>query len=67
MAAYASDPLFLQEIGFQQKDNLGNQLVVNIRKELCGAFVNTINFTLVNYTANKLEQQQEDRKRLTKL
>ena len=42
----------LQDIGFQASDNHGTQLVVNIRKELCGAFVNTINVTLVNYTTS---------------
>ena len=39
-----------QDIGFKASDNHGFGLVVNIRKELCGAFVNTINVTLVNYT-----------------
>ena len=40
----------VQDIGFKASDNHGFELVVNIRKELCGAFVNTINVTLVNYT-----------------
>ena len=43
---------FCQEIGNADADNLGSQLVVNPNKELCGAFVNIINLTLVNYTEN---------------
>ena len=31
--------------------------MVNVRKELCGAFVNTINVTLVNYTASGQETE----------
>ena len=45
--------ILLQEIGHHQEDNLGSQLVVNTRRELCAGFVNTINFTLFNYTRNK--------------
>ena len=39
-----------KEIGNVDADNLGNQQIVNTRKELCGAFVNEINVTFVNYT-----------------
>ena len=47
----------MQEIGTQARDNLGGQLVVNTRVELCGAFVNNIDITLVNYTvASDLEK-----------
>ena len=45
--------ILFQEIGHHQEDNLGSQLVVNTRRELCAGFVNTINFTLFNYTRNK--------------
>ena len=41
-----------KEMGTVGADNMGSQLVVNPNKELCGAFVNTINLTLVNYTEN---------------
>ena len=50
---------FCKEIGTAEADNLGGQLVVNPNKELCGAFVNEINLTLVNYT----EQNRADRER----
>ena len=50
---------FCKEIGTAEADNLGTQLVVNPNKELCGAFVNSINLTLVNYT----EKNREDRQR----
>ena len=39
-----------KELGNVPKDNLGAQMVVNIKNELCGAFINTMNVTLVNYT-----------------
>ena len=39
-----------KEIGNVAADNLGNEQVVNERKELCGAFVNEMNVTFVNYT-----------------
>ena len=32
------------------KDGVGSQLVVNTRMELCGAFINRMNVTYVNYT-----------------
>ena len=32
------------------KDNLGYHMVVNPRMELCGAFINQMNVTYVNYT-----------------
>ena len=35
------------------EDNLGGQIVVNTRKELCGAFVNSMNVTYVNYTLSR--------------
>ena len=50
---------FCKEIGTADADNLGSQLVVNPHKELCGAFVNIINLTLVNYT----EQNRVDTER----
>ena len=42
-------------------DNLGVQLVVNTRMELCGGFVNSIDVTLVNYTTT--EKKNGKRKR----
>ena len=41
-----------KELGTQARDNLGGQMVVNTRVELCGAFVNNIDITLVNYTVS---------------
>ena len=32
------------------RDSLGQQMVVNTRVELCGAFINKMNVTYVNYT-----------------
>ena len=37
-------------MGNVPEDNLGQQMVVNTRLELCGAIVNRINVTYVNYT-----------------
>ena len=42
-----------EEVGNAEADNLGNENVVNVRKELCGAFVNLANVTLFNYTILK--------------
>ena len=42
-----------KKTGDADKDNLGVQVVVNTRKELCGGFVNTLNVTFVNYTLSK--------------
>ena len=40
-----------KEIGNSPKDIHGEgEFVVNVRKELCGAFVNILNVTFVNYT-----------------
>ena len=50
---------FCKEIGNADADNQGSQLVVNTYKELCGAFVNNISLTLVNYT----EQNRVDTER----
>ena len=44
------------------KDNLGVQLVVNTRKELCGAFVNTAKVTFVNYTLSKYNGKKKSGK-----
>ena len=46
-------------IGTVEEDNLGIQSVVNTRKELCGAFVNTMNVTFVNYTYRRDEGRKE--------
>ena len=51
---------FCQEIGNADADSLGSQLVVNPNNEICGAFVNIINLTLVNYT----ESNREDTERM---
>ena len=34
------------------------KMVVNVRKELCGAFINNMNVTYVNYTRENLQRQQ---------
>ena len=44
------------------KDNLGMQMVVNTRLELCGAFINRVNVTYVNYTV-KGEAEDEEKGR----
>ena len=41
---------FLEKVGNVPKDSLGQQMVVNTRLELCGAILNRINVTYVNYT-----------------
>ena len=45
------------------EDNLGGQIVVNTRKELCGAFVNSMNVTYVNYTMSKNNGKRKSGKR----
>ena len=45
------------------EDNLGGQIVVNTRKELCGAFVNSMNVTFVNYTLSKNSGKKKHGKR----
>ena len=42
--------LSLQDLGILARDNFGQELFVNTRIELCGAFVKSIDITLVNYT-----------------
>ena len=43
--------LFLfEKVGNVPRDSLGQQMVVNTRVELCGAFINRMNVTFVNYT-----------------
>ena len=37
-----------KEIGNSPENMLGPEQVVNVRKELCGAFVNDLNITFVN-------------------
>ena len=37
-------------MGNVPRDSLGQQMVVNTRVELCGAFINRMNVTYVNYT-----------------
>ena len=50
-----------KEIGNVAADNLGNEQVVNHRKELCGAFVNKMNVTFVNYTL-KIAKKEDNNK-----
>ena len=49
-------------MGNVPKDNLGMQMVVNTRLELCGAFINRMNVTYVNYTV-KGEAEDEEKGR----
>ena len=42
--------LLFWKVGNVPKDNLGYHMVVNPRMELCGAFINQMNVTYVNYT-----------------
>ena len=53
------DDKFCKKIGTVEEDNLGIQSVVNTRKELCGAFVNTMNVTFVNYTYRREEGKKK--------
>ena len=41
------------------KDNFGKQMVVNTRMELCGAFINRMNVTYVNYTVRGTEKDKK--------
>ena len=50
-----------KEMGTVQADNLGDLMAANTRKELCGAFINTMNLTFVNYT--HLKKQESERLR----
>ena len=50
-----------KEVGNVPADNLGNEQVVNHRRELCGAFVNEMNVTLVNYTLQIVKKQSSER------
>ena len=43
--------------GSAKADNLGDQIVVNWHKELCGAFVNSLNMTYVNYTLSRSKEK----------
>ena len=43
-------PPFVEKVGNVPKDSLGQQMVVNTRLELCGAFINRMKVTYVNYT-----------------
>ena len=43
------------------RSSLGKQLAVNINNELCGAFINTMNVTYVNYTVNAKEKADNNR------
>ena len=52
-----------KEMGNIKEDNLGGLQVVNTKKELCGAFVNTMNITFVNYTVkaeSKVDKKDPD-------
>ena len=42
--------VIIEKVGNVPKDSLGGQMVVNTRMELCGAFINRMNVTYVNYT-----------------
>jgi hypothetical protein len=45
-------------VGNVPKDNLGDNLVVNARMELCGGFINNLNVTLFNYTVEAKQQME---------
>ena len=55
------DDELCKEIGNIAADHLGNEQVVNIRKELCGAFVNEMNVTFVNYTLRLVKKKDSER------
>ena len=42
--------VIIEKVGNVPKDSLGGEMVVNTRMELCGAFINRMNVTYVNYT-----------------
>ena len=51
-----------EEMGNSPKGSNGDdEEVVNVRKELCGAFVNNMNMTFVNYTMDALKKQKYKR------
>ena len=54
---------FCKVMATVDEDNLGGQIVVNTRKELCGAFVNSMNVTFVNYTMSKNNGKRKSGKR----
>ena len=41
-----------QELGPRRKNQHNEEIVVNIKRELCGGFINVINFTSVKYDKN---------------
>ena len=51
-----------KRLGTVEADNLGNQFAVNTRKELCGAFVNKMNLTFVNYTLGRNKLSGKNKK-----
>ena len=55
------DDELCKELGNAPADSLGNEQVVNIRKELCGAFVNEMNVTFVNYTLRLVKKKDSER------
>ena len=50
-----------KELGNVRKDNLGDPLVVNTDRELCGAFINNLNVTFVNYTHNTQSRWDQEK------
>ena len=50
-----------KEIGNSPKNMLGDEEVVNVRKELCGAFVNDVNVTFVNYTLKIFKKKNSNK------
>ena len=52
-----------KKLGFAKKDNLGGALVVNTRIELCGAFMNTMEVGLVNYTVSGENKKAKTKKK----
>ena len=49
------------QVGNVAKDGMGTQLVVNTRMELCGAFINRMNVTYVNYTVKDEANDEKGR------
>ena len=54
-----------KEVGNVPKTSMGIQLVVNTKMELCGAFINTMNITFVNYTI-KHDTKKKTKKKETR-
>ena len=54
-----------KKVGNVGKTSMGIQLVVNTKMELCGAFINTMNITFVNYTINH-DTKKRTRKKKTR-